>query len=90
MMAVAPLAKRHAALKRVRGRGSETQGHLAALAYLKKLEAELELVNERLVQARLHVESTRNFRHCVRHADHTQQRLHKVIKKMGGSKHGTG
>ena len=78
-----PLAKQHAKLKRVRGRGAETQSNLAALMYLRKLEAEMERVNELLEDARAHVESTRNFRHCIRHADHAQQRLHRVIKKLG-------
>jgi hypothetical protein len=81
-----PLAKQHAKLKRVRGRGAETQNHLAALMYLRKLEAEMERVCELLEDARAHVESTRNFRSCIRHADHAQQRLHRVIKKLGKRK----
>ena len=81
-----PLMKQHAKLKRVRGRGAETQSNLAALMYLRKLESEMDRVNELLEEARMYVDDTRNFRHCIRHADHAQQRLHRVIKKLGKRK----
>ncbi len=76
------LAVLHAATKKVRGRGSETQSHLAATAYLRKLDEEIEAVRTHLNEAWIWLDGSKSFRKCLRHADHAQQRLHRVIKKL--------
>ena len=75
----------HTALKKIYQRGTETPSHRAALHYLQSLEAEMKQINAALDEAWLWVDS-RNFRQCSRHADKAQQRLHKVIKKLGKRK----
>ena len=81
---VSRLLNGHAKVKKVRGRGDETQGHMAAVRYLKELDIEMEEVMRRINQAWSMVDgSGRDFRKCIRHADHAQQRLHRVIRRLG-------
>jgi len=76
------LSASHRRLKATRGRGSETQNHLAAVHYLKELEQELIVVQEKLFEAWKDLESNKNFRKFLKHSDHAQQRLHRAIKRL--------
>lgn len=66
----------------MRQRGDEAPNHLAAVQYLKGLEREMEKIRKSLDEAWLWLDSSKSFRHCSRHMDHAQQRMHKVIKKL--------
>jgi hypothetical protein len=72
----------HELTRRVRGRGLPASSHLAALRYLRNLEAELGLVQSLLADAWGEVDRSKDFRKFVRHADQAQQRLHRAIKKL--------
>lgn len=74
----------HSRLKAVRGRGSVVQSYLAALRFIRSLEAELDLVRKLLDDAwsELGLDKSRDYRKFIRHTDAAQQRLHRVIKKV--------
>ena len=75
------VGKNHETLKHIRGRGTTTPSHLAALRYLRELEAELVLVQNLLGDAWREVDS-REWRKFIKHADAAQQRLHRAIKRL--------
>lgn len=74
--------QKHEKLKSIRGRGSETQNHMAALAYLRGLEGELDEVRGLLFDARKHIEDARQWRKVSSHLDKSQQQLHRVIRRL--------
>ena len=74
--------QKHARLKAIRGRGSETQSHLAALAYLRGLEGELDEVRALLTEARKHIDDSRQWRKVSRHMDRSQQQMHRAIRRL--------
>lgn len=82
-MTPAQAEQRHERMKRIRGRGSLAQHHLAAIRYLRELEAEIDRIRELLNAAWFHVERSADFRPCVRTMDTAQQRMHRVIKRIG-------
>jgi hypothetical protein len=72
----------HDRVKATRQRGTETPGHLATLAYLKGLEADMERVRDLLNAAWFDLDASRDFRKASKHLDVSQQRLHRAIKKL--------
>ncbi len=76
------LEEGHAETKATRQRGADAPGHLATIALLRRLEAELESVRRELSNAWIGLDAARDFRRCSKHADAAQQRLHRVIKKL--------
>jgi len=76
------LKRQHAETKATRQRGADAPGHLATLALLRRLEAELESVRRELASAWIGLDAARDFRRCSKHADAAQQRLHRVIKRL--------
>lgn len=77
---------KHEQMKLIRGRGDLRQHHLASLAYLRELEREMDRIRELLNIAWVHLEGVHDFRKCSRHMDHAQQRMHRVIKRIGALK----
>ena len=80
------LHRAHTTLKKTRQRGSETPSHLASVKYLQALEAEMEQIRAALDEAWVWLDDSKSFRRCSKHMDRAQQRLHKVIKRLGKKK----
>lgn len=76
----------HAKTKKTGQRGSDVPSHLACLAYVKRLEAEMEAVKKHLDDAWIWLDDSKNFRRSMRHLDHAQQRMHRVVKKISRRK----
>jgi hypothetical protein len=76
------LTAQHAALKLTRFRGEENPPHAAVLRYLRELEREMGRIRNELDAAWSLLEDWRDYRKCSRHLDHSQQRLHRLIKKL--------
>ena len=76
------LSADHEAAKSMRQRGSQAPNHLASVAYLKALDAEMEKIRRLLAEAWTNIDSANDFRKCSRHMDAAQQRLHRVIKRL--------
>lgn len=76
------LKRMHAATKATRGRGTEEHGELAAIALLKSLEKEHDLIRIALDNAWAGLEAGKDWRKYQRHADAAQQRLHRAIKRL--------
>ena len=81
-MTPARALKHHDDLKAVRGRGTETPGHMATLAYLRGLEADLDRVRNLLTSAWVDLDNARDFRKMSKHLDQAQQRMHRAIKRL--------
>jgi hypothetical protein len=72
----------HDRVKATRQRGTETPGHLATLAYLRGLEADMERVRDLLNAAWFDLDASRDFRKASKHMDAAQQRMHRAIKRL--------
>lgn len=86
MSARLSLAESHAAIKSVRGRGTEAQSHRGATCVLIRLEAELEMVLNELDYAWADLDGGKDWRKFQRHSDAAQQRLHRAIKRLARRK----
>lgn len=76
------LSKSHADVKRVRGRGSVSQGTMSASVYLRLMEQELGMIQQLLSDARGAMDSGNDWRKFLRHSDRAQQELHGAIKRL--------
>ena len=77
------LTTEHSKTKSIRQRGSATPNQLATAVYLRSLENELETVRHQLAKAWAGIDSPRDFLKCMVHMDQAQQRLHRVIRRLG-------
>lgn len=80
------LAETHAQTKAVRRRGEDTQAHAGALALIKRLEDELQMIRTELDYAWADLDGGKDWRKFQRHSDQAQQRLHRAIKKLARRK----
>ena len=63
-------------------KSSQFGQHLAALAYLRGLEGELDEVRALLTEARKHIDDSRQWRKVSRHMDRSQQQMHRAIRRL--------
>ena len=76
------LAKVHRLTKATRQRGSLTASALASELYLRRMEDECEILARELMHVRRLLQQARRAPNVVA-MDQAQQRMHRVVRKLG-------